>query len=307
MSAVLVLNSSNVTGNNNSNFTYRFISGAYDIPQGSELCCSSAVIPYSWFNVNAQVYNNATFALQWPTTAGVFTQYTFTLPNGFYTLQNIVQELQILMIAQNLYLYTGTGTTAQNIYFINFLSNSSYYTNTLFLYQVPTAATLATMYPGATAPVGFPYPTAAQTPQFTVLSTSPAFGSLIGFLPGTYAPTVNPPAIVAPATFGSYNINGNTVPNATPVNSLVLSCNICSNQVTIPSNIVDSFPINTTFGSLITYNSPFQKWVPIIPGKYSFLIVSLLDQNLNPISANDPNVLITLMIKSPKKNILTLK
>ncbi len=303
-----MLNSSNVTGNYNSSFTYKFINGSYDLPAGTELCCSSIVIPYSWFNLNSSYYANTTFQFNWPTSAGVFTPYVFSIPNGFYTVPQLVQEIQFLMIAQNLYLYTGTGSTAQNIFFFNIIPNSTYYTNTLFLYGVPTTATLATMYPGATAPVGFPYPTVSQTPQFIVMSQYPAFGSLIGFLPGTYAPSPNPPAIVAPATYASYNVNGNTTPNLTPVNSVIVACNIVSNNVTIPSNIVTSIPINNTFGSLITFNASFEQWVPVLsPSKYSSITVNLLDQNLNPIVANDPNILITIMIRTPKKSQLMIK
>lgn len=298
MSAVLVLNSSNVTGNINSTYTYKFINGSYAIPEGSEICVSSAVIPYSFFNVSAQVYNNATFSYNYPNNAGGFTTYTIILPNGFYLLSNIVQYIQNYMISLNQYLIRGTS----NIYFIDLVSNSTYYTNTLFLYQVPTAANLATLYPGATAPVGFVFPTISRMPTFTVLSTSAPFGSLIGFLPGTYGPSPNPPG----GTTYSYNTNGNTVPNATPVNSLVLNCNLVNNLVTMPSNIMDSMPINATFGSNITYNATFEKWVPLTPGRYSNLIVNLLDQNLNPVVCNDPNILITLLLRSPKKNVLKI-
>lgn len=299
MSAVLVLNSSNVTGNSNSTYTYKFINGSFTIPDGSEICVSSAVIPYSFFNVSSQVYNNATFTYNYPNITGGFDPYTITLPNGFYLLSNIVQFIQNYMISLKQYLISGSS----NIYFINLVSNSTYYTNTLFLYQVPTAANLATLYPGATVPVGFVYPLVSSMPTFTVMNTSAPFGSLIGFLPGTYGPSPNPPG----GTIYAYNVNGNTVPNATPVNSLVLSCNLVSNQVTMPSDIMDSLPINATFGSNITYNATFEKWVPLSAGRYTFLIVTLLDQNLNIVQCNDPNILITLLVRIPKKNLLTIR
>eukprot|EP01039_Chlorochromonas_danica_P011386 gene11386-12721_t len=55
-------------------------------------------------------------------------------------------------------------------------------------------------------------------------------------------------------------------------------------------------PITSVFGSNITYQPPFPKWVKVKAGKYSSMTVQLVDQNLDAIVANDSNVLITLLL-----------
>jgi hypothetical protein len=65
----------------------------------------------------------------------------------------------------------------------------------------------------------------------------------------------------------------------------------------MPSDTVDAFPINTTFGSNITYDPSFEKWVQIRDGTYSTAIVTIVDQNFNQIFAQDPNVAITLLFR----------
>jgi hypothetical protein len=80
----LVLNSSNVFGAAKTSFRYNFIQGSFSIPEDSEICVSSVVIPYSWYNVNQQLYSNAQFSYVFP----VCTQFvgasislaTLTLP-----------------------------------------------------------------------------------------------------------------------------------------------------------------------------------------------------------------------------------
>eukprot|EP00981_Chlorochromonas_danica_P013197 scaffold5965_cov109-Ochromonas_danica.AAC.3 len=62
------------------------------------------------------------------------------------------------------------------------------------------------------------------------------------------------------------------------------------------SDIIDSIPITSVFGSNITYQPPFPKWVKVKAGKYSSMTVQLVDQNLDAIVANDSNVLITLLL-----------
>jgi hypothetical protein len=90
----------------------------------------------------------------------------------------------------------------------------------------------------------------------------------------------------------------NITPNATTVNGIVLRCNLVDNNIAMPSDIIDSFNINATFGSNITYAPNFPKWVRLKDGSYNSMIVTMVDQNLNAIYAQDPNILISLMIKT---------
>jgi len=71
----------------------------------------------------------------------------------------------------------------------------------------------------------------------------------------------------------------------------------------MPSDILDSFgiPTGSNFGSNIVYEPSFQKWVTIREGTYSSMILNVQDQDFNDIKILDPNTVITLIIKYPKK------
>ena len=312
----VVLNSSNVYSSYNSIYKYNFIQGGFNVPEDSKICVSQITIPYSWFNVNAQVYNNAQFAIQYPTPASnTYTTYTITLPNGFYQTTDINSFLQKQMIQLGLYLVSTTAG-GPNLYFFNISTNINYYTNQILTFLVPSTTTnLATLYPGYRVPTvadggaawiygaGPTFYTTASpvTTVFQVLSSSPAFGTLIGYLAGSY------PSTVITSNTANYSTLGNTQPNATPVNSLILRCNLIANTVTVPSDILDSVPIQgATFGANINYSPSYEKWVDMVAGNYTNLSLTLQDQNFNQLQANDNNVLLVLYIKlGTKKKLLS--
>ena len=348
----LVMNSSNVAAANNTTFRYNFIQGSFAVSEGSEICISSIVIPYSWFNVNAATYNNAVFGYTFPmcaqfasatisgttlnvpamingtirigstltggtvlanttvisqssgTTGGIgvyvvsqsqtstasgsiqYVPYQVSLPNGFYQVEDLNNYLQSYFISQGQYLVNASG---QNVYFISLVTDVTYYSNQIICPVLPT--TLGVL----TNPANLGLPLTPTTAQFTVLSSYPAFGSLIGYAIGSYPSTPNST---------SYNIlGGGITPNLTPVNSIIVRCNLVSNNVGTPSDIMTSFPINSTFGSNINFAPNYEQWVGISTGRYSSITLTLQDQNFNGIQANDVNVLITILIRQPKRKV----
>ena len=110
MSLNIVLNSNNVTSGNvtKSHYTYNFINGALNVPEGSMMCVSNVTIPYSWFNINSSLYNNNSFQYTFPTSTGQQT-FTVTLPNGYYDASAINNYLQTQMIANGQYLANSSG------------------------------------------------------------------------------------------------------------------------------------------------------------------------------------------------------
>jgi len=281
MSFSLILNSSNAisTGGFINQFQYNFINGGFVIDRDAEVCMTQCTIPYSWSNVNATIYNNATFQYTWKVGTTTST-YTVTLPNGFYQTSDILNYLQSQMIANGHYLIDSAGNF---VFYLSLTVNPTYYSCQLVSYAVPTS-----LPSGYTAPSNWPgYPTTTFTPQLVILGNN--FGSLIGFSQGSY-----PPAMQT----SNYSTIGNITPNGSPVNSVIVRCSLVFNNCTNPTDILDSFPITSSFGSNINYTPNFEKWVKIRRGKYSSLIISLYDQNLNPLPAIDSNVLINLLIKA---------
>jgi hypothetical protein len=124
-----------------------------------------------------------------------------------------------------------------------------------------------------------------MAPGFGVFN---AFSSIIGFTQANY------PTSFISAAAASYL--SNTLLNATPVNSLTIRCSLCSNAVSFPSDILDSIPINGSYGANIVYNPSYEKSVSLRAGTYSNFQLYLCDQNNNLITALDSNLLITLRI-----------
>jgi len=277
MSNTLVLNSSNVVGTGNNTFVYKFIGGNFAVKEDAEIAISNITIPYSWYNVSSY-YSNQTFQFTW-TVAGVKTTYTVTLPAGFYSVTDINSYLQQYMITNGMYLINAS---AQNVYYLTMSYNVNYYAVQILEFAVPTS--LPTGYSQPSNWLG--YPTVATAPQFIVPATN-SIGPIIGYTAGTYG------------SGGSSNQSflSNTTPNGTNVNSVIVRCSLADNGIASPSDILDSFPITSTYGSNINYVPNYEKWIKMKKGTYSSFSVSFTDQNLTPINALDPNVLITLLVR----------
>ena len=281
MSNCLVLNSSNVIGRDNNIYKYNFINGMFTIPEGSEIALSSITMPYSWFNITT-VYNNNTFQIIWYGTTA--TTYTVVLPNGFYLISDINNYLESFMILNSLYLIVSS--TGNYIFYVQLFTSSTYYSNQILSFAVPT-----TLPSGYTTPIGWPgFPVVASTPLMTVLNNN--LTKLLGFSAGSYPP-------VTQST--NYSILSNLLPPVgSPVNSIIVRCSLIDNAVAMPTDILDSFSINASFGSNINYSPNYEKWISVRKGTYSNITITFVDQDFNNIAIVDPNVIITLLIKNKK-------
>jgi len=294
----MILNSNNVASSLNSIYQFNFIGGAFDIPPNSEICISSATIPYSWPNITSY-YGNNTLTLNIPT-AGVsnaYTQLPLIIPNGFYTQTSLNEYIQAQCIAIGFYLVNTT--TGQNLYFFDLKPNAVYYSDQLFTFLVPTAANLATLYPGYRVPTvndggaaWWGFPITSITPQWNI--TNSKFGTVIGFSVGLYPPG---PAV---SNTANYNVLSNTFISTTVVNSLVFRSSLISNAITSPSDILDTMPIvnGVGYGSQLNYAPSFEKFVSIQPSKVTTMTLNIVDQNYNPIQMLDNNVCISLLIRT---------
>ena len=288
MSFNILMNSSNVIGNYNTNFLYRFIQGSFVIYEGAEICVSQIIMPYSFFNLNKGLYNNTNFQFKF----GGSTTYSLIIPNGFYSTNDIQQYLQTYCLNNNLYAIDSA--TGLYVFFIYLYTNQTYYANQFILSLIPiNSADALTLYPTYTFPTGFPFTnTARYTPQIIFPSIG-GLNSILGFIAGTYPSTLQTT---------QQSILSNITPNATPVNSITIKCNLVNNTCSSPTDILDTFSIQgTAFGSNIVYTPSYEKWIKISSGTYADMLITFLDQNLNTIQSNDPNVLINLLIRQGKK------
>jgi hypothetical protein len=202
------------------------------------------------------------------------------LPDGFYSVNDIQNYIQATCINNGFYLIDSAG----NYVFYTYLTYSAtYYKVQLVQSVVPNSL-----------PAGYTLPSNHQ--GFNALAVTPtlalgtgSIGSIIGFASGASYPSV-PSAT-------PYNILSTLTPQGSTVNSLIVRCSLISNNVSVPSDIMDGFAINASFGSNIVYDPTFEKFVDLKDGVYNSLTITFVDQSLNSFSSVDPNVAITLLIR----------
>ena len=284
MSFILTLNSTNVSNTNtNTTFKYNFINGGFTC-KDYEMCVSSVTLPYSFYNVSS-FYSNKTFSLIFPT-AATTVQYDITLPDGFYTVNDINSYIQQVCVSNGAYLIDSSGNY---VYFVQLVYNIAYYSVQLLTFLVPNAiGTYTRPSSGIYSSTGTGLPSTASTPQL-VLASSGSIKGIIGFAAGTFPPTTQT---------SSWNTSSTLTPVGSTVNSIIMQCSLVHNACTTPSDILDSMPIkDTSFGSNITYDPSFEKFISISDGTFNSFNFSFRDQSLNEIYARDPNVSITLIIR----------
>jgi len=65
----------------------------------------------------------------------------------------------------------------------------------------------------------------------------------------------------------------------------------------VPSDILDSLPIDASFGSNINYTPSFPRYLPIADGTYGSFRIELFDEELDTIKARDGRSLFNLHIR----------
>ena len=312
MAYAIALNSTNVIGSGNNTYKYNFVNG-FTVPEDSTISISQVTMPYSWFNITKALGNN-TFQYIMPTSGGTTVTRTIILADGFYDITALNQALWADLKSQNYYFYnpisTITPTTTSTayptiLYPISFSTNYNGYNNAITFQFIPTSiGNVTTQYGTGWVWALATFPTATVTPQIVITgspsSTTTLFGNIIGFqAQTTLAQTVGSPA--------PYVVLGNSLlasppfpALATPVNSVIIRCSLVDNSISIPSDIMDFFPISSTFGSNIFYLPIADNAVKMRAGKHQSVTVSFCDQNYNPIIALDPNVLISILINFPE-------
>ena len=274
MPSKIVVDKTNLIGNDNNTFVYRFPSSVA-FPN-HELALASVDMYYAWYNVSALLGNN-TFSYVW--TDG--TNNTIVLEDGLYEISTINERLQFAFIANGHYLVDSGGN---NIYYINISANTTRYATQIDIFQFPNA-----LPAGYTNPAAVVFPPANQ-----ITMTMPTkFNELLGFAAGftTTAPTGT-----------NLSFLSSVAPNIQPNNVLYVSVSNIDNKYGSPSGLVHRIVPNTTFGSLITENPEFS-FNPLHSGTYNQLQIQILGTDKTPIRIIDPNIVITFLIKNKEQSI----
>jgi hypothetical protein len=280
----LILNGGDLVPNTYGNSTYRYTFPSGSVRFKNSKCAIANInLYYSWFNITA-ANDNTQFQISWPVPAG-YTTYTVNITTGFYSINDLNEYLQQFCINNGLYLINASG---QYVYYLELVANPVYYSIQLNTYPVPTA-----LPAGWTAPALWPgYPLLTLTPRLIVPNTN--FTKIIGFNAGTY------PA----ASAVNYSKLSDFTPQITPVQSVIVSCSLVNNKMSVPSSVLYSFGFtNVSFGSVITVEPTQFSFIDIQDGNYPYFDVQFLDQDFNALQINDTNLIIQLLIKTNAGNI----
>jgi hypothetical protein len=111
---LVIFNSNVVNTNTNATYEYKFIGGGFSVPDDMECMVSSAQILYSMFNIT-NAYNDNKFGFGFPTGAlsTTYTMFAITIPDGFYTIEDLYSYMQQYAISNGLYLINNNG---DNVY-----------------------------------------------------------------------------------------------------------------------------------------------------------------------------------------------
>ena len=278
MGKTIVINSSNYVIGSGNRYEYRLPQTSY-FPAGSGIGVSNIAIYNSIQNINEKRGNNVV-TLNW-----LGTEYTFKIENGYYSVSDLNHYLQNQCILNGLYVTANSG--ADNVYFIELVINSIRYSTSLNLYVIPTDAQASSL--GYTKPSNatWSYPIEAQTPSFTF---GQQFGNLIGQTFGTYGKN----------QYTNIQYLSTQTPVISPVDSLILTCNLINSKYSIPSNILFTVPISSALGSLIQVNISSIVLNDILPQNFSSISITIYDQLFNAVELQDTEMTLTLIVEEGK-------
>lgn len=284
MFSSIVLNSNNVVADGNGNkLVYTFPSSKTF--KDNSVVLDSMSLFYSWFNISSS-YSNNVFQYTWINSAGTgYTTHTITIPSGFYSIPQLNAYIQSVFVTNNHYLVHSL--TNKKYFLIELLENATFYAVQMNAYAINQAYLVSQ---GWSLPAGATWTIGATIlmPQFVINSNS--FRDIVGFTAGSY------PAM-GTATGITYSALSSYCPQVSPVNSLIIRCNLISNNYTIPNDVLSAVNINANFGEIISYNNSNNALIKIRDGVYEKLELTICDQDFKNIQVIDKSMVIRLLIQ----------
>jgi len=290
----IVLNTNNIVpdGKNNK-LIYRFPNSV--LFKNNSIAVSSVSMYYSWFNISAELQNN-TFTISYLNPAGVLTPYVVVIPDGTYEVITLNALLQFEFIQLGLYLLDTV--SGNNVYYAEFILNPSRYAVQINTFLFPTA--LPVGYAAPANFVGF-----APTTYNPVITLPANFNKIFGYTAGfstdlnqsnSFVPPANDP-LVDKNGAGTISYLSNIAPQLQPNQSLYFAISNINNQYSQPSSIIYALVPTVRIGEVIIERPPQFAWNALIDGTYNELRLTFLGSDLSPVTINDPNMTILLVIK----------
>ena len=275
----IILNSNNIINTGNNQFRYTFPTSKN--LNSHQIALASIQLFYSWFNITASNANNI-FQYRWFDNV----TYTVTIPDGFYTVAQLSAYLQSVMISRTHYLVNSS--TRTNVYFLELVTNPTLYSCQINAYPLSQAQATTNTW---ALPSGSTWNIPAQESIPTIIILNNNFKKVLGINEGSY------PVVANVTTTQVYSKTSDFCPQVTPINSLMMTCSLVNSPYGNPTNVIYSFAPEVQFGSLISYQINEFAWVDVTSGTHNEIVLSIVDQNLQPVTIIDPSIVITLLIK----------
>jgi hypothetical protein len=194
------------------------------------------------------------------------------------------------------------GTSAGDfVYLLEMVINSSQYAVQINNYLISTAIATANTWTLPASPT-WALPTNSILPYITIPADND-FGLLIGYEAGQYPAgtiTGSPPSQVqTPAFTSAQSELSQLAPQITPYSSVLVFCSLVNNTAVIPSQLLFSFtPTDAGFGALQNFKTYEFAWNRCSDGSYAQFTIEFRDQLGRALVFEDPNTLITLVLKN---------
>ena len=273
----IILNTSNTINQKNNELRLRF-----PVPvtfKDQEIALGQLAIYYSWPNITSRFGNNTGFGYRINGTS-----YTFTIPDGYYSIEDISAYLQMKMSDNGHYLLD---TNGDKVYFLSLASNPTYYGATLTVTPVPSV-----LPTGYTNPAGLTLN--GQAPILEI--TNSKAGKLIGFATGLF-PSATPATVLT-------SINNTIVPVIHPTTAIQICCNLANNsKYSLSQNVIYTMTSNNQeYGSQILVSPQSVFYFKIADGSYSEIVLTLRDQDNNDLYNLDTNMNAVLLVRDQQAN-----
>lgn len=283
-SETITLNESNIVPfSHNSKFEYAFTSSVNF--KNKVVGIQSISLYYSWYNINASLYNNHKLQYKWFDTNGELNDvFTITIPDGNYDINALNLYIQSTMTTNGHY----TTFNNEKQFYISMVDNPTYYSFQITFTPMYSQSQITQNNPIIKGNNTWEFPLNPLTPQLIINSTN-NFGKILGFTAGAY-PDV--PQNV------KFRINSNITPEISPITSIIARCSLVKNSFSIPNDIIYTFSQGSaSFGDLIEIKPSYLSTNNITDGSYNSFSLQLFDQNYKQIHIIDKQILITLVIQ----------
>ena len=283
--SVIILNSSHIQPGSvgNNRFTYNFMTP--QTFQNRQISLNSASLFHSILNITT-ANNNNLVSYQWPNAAGTgLDQFDIQIVDGFYTADTLNAYFQSIFIARKHFLLN---QGSKKIFCLEIQENTSRYAIQVNSYAI-TAAYLASQTWTIPQGANWSINTVVLCPAFVIREN--AFRDLIGFAAGVS------PVVPQPAVGVTYSALSSTCPAMSPVDSLIILCNLVANEFTNPPTALQTIHINADFGSVISFQAQSNNFVSIRNGTYNQVTLEVVDQRFRPVPFVDFSSVFQLLIQ----------